>query len=383
MKTKECGECLGLWFDERSTFEKHALAAHVKLQKKRRFLLRLCSTRSHMPLNVRLKFCNTWFTATSRRVAPMWRSKKNLKVKQLDSVESQTLKRVLGSPGCTSNDTPHVSAAATLPPRCCRTQVQCTKTWLRTNAWVEDVAGNGHVVEEEVLNWSSFGCHIESLLDGTQMAQHNWVVEQSVLVPPTQFDHDQIAWSGTPHNTKSSAQNKTIMRNAASNFKTNWSTEGTKAMHLKNLNFMPGSRTTGITLKLPSIATSWMRATCGVGNLGTFLLSRGQRSKLEATCDVCNALQDMDHVLQCRKHGPQKLRFDKQLTAIMDRNDETTRLTTAEITSREAARKARHTGPKWDAFSCMRHVTKETNRHNLSAVAAALHSYIGMTIEII
>ena len=80
---------------------------------------------------------------------------------------------------------------------------------------------------------------------------------------------------------------------------------------------------------------------------------------------------------------PQRLRINKQLTAIMDRNGETTRLTTAEKTSREAARKARHARPKQDAFSCMRHVTKETNRHNLSAVAAALHSYIRMTIETI
>eukprot|EP00466_Bigelowiella_natans_P010156 jgi/Bigna1/144798/aug1.91_g19506 len=164
MKRKECGKCLGLWFDERSTFEKHALATHMKLQKKRRFLLRLCSTRSHMPFNVRLKFCNSWFTATSRHVAPTWRSKKNLKVKQLDSMESQTLKRVLGSPGSASNDTPHVSAA-TLPPRH-RTQVQCTKTWLRTNVWVEDV-----LLATDM--WWRKKCSIGALSDATSNPQWN------------------------------------------------------------------------------------------------------------------------------------------------------------------------------------------------------------------
>eukprot|EP00975_Prorocentrum_lima_P045962 9612911-Prorocentrum_lima.AAC.1 len=33
------------------------------------------------------------------------------------------------------------------------------------------------------------------------------------------------------------------------------------------------------------------------------------------------------------------------------------------------------------AFNCMKHVVAETNRCNISAVAAALHSYIRMTIE--
>eukprot|EP00466_Bigelowiella_natans_P020911 jgi/Bigna1/71843/fgenesh1_pg.17_\ len=181
---------------------------------------------------------------------------------------------------------------------------------------------------------------------------------------------------------KLNTHSKVIMRTAASDFKMNWCQEGTKAMHLKKLGFMPGSRTTGITLKLPSVATSWMRAICGVGNLGTFvLLSRGQRTELKAMCDTCNTLQDMDHILQCRKCGPQRLRINKQLTAIMDRNDETTRLTTTEKLTRKAARKARHAGPNHNAFSCMQHVTKETNRFNLSAAAAAFHSYIGMTIE--
>tara|TARA_A100001035_G_scaffold244124_1_gene211610 strand:- start:52 stop:3528 length:3477 start_codon:yes stop_codon:yes gene_type:complete len=388
IKRRECGKCLGLWFDERLTFEKHALVTHMKLQKKRRFLLRLCSTRSHMPFNVRLKFYNTWFTATSRYVAPIWRSKKNLKVKQLDSLESQTLKRVLGLPGSVSNDTPHV-LAMTLPPRH-RTQVQCTKTWLRTNVWVEDAAGNGHVVEEEVLNWSSFGYHIESLLENKwHKVTTSWnrvsLYRRLSLITTKLLGAVHPTTRATKETLKKKlkAHNKTIMQNAELNFKTDWKNERTKAMHLKKLDFMPGSRTTGITLKLPSIATSWMRAICGVGNLGTFMLSRGQRTKLEATCDVCNTLQDMDHILQCRKYVPQRLRINKQLTAIMDRNDETTRLTTAEKTSREAARKARHARPKQDAFSCMRHVTKETNRYNLSAVAAALHSYIRMTIETI
>ena len=34
-----------------------------------------------------------------------------------------------------------------------------------------------------------------------------------------------------------------------------------------------------------------------------------------------------------------------------------------------------------DAFKCMKHIIEETNRYNISAVAAALHSYIRMTIE--
>ena len=42
IKRVDSGRCLGLIFDERLTFEKHALATHLKLQKKRRFLLRLC-----------------------------------------------------------------------------------------------------------------------------------------------------------------------------------------------------------------------------------------------------------------------------------------------------------------------------------------------------
>ena len=65
----------------------------------------------------------------------------------------------------------------------------------------------------------------------------------------------------------------------------------------------------------------------------------------------------------------------------MDRNDETKRLSNAVKSTRAAARKARHDRPNRDAFSSMQHVAKETNRHNLSAVAAALHSYIRMTIE--
>ena len=77
IKRVDSGRCLGLIFDERLTFEKHALATHLKLQKKRRFLLRLCCSRSLMPLNVRLKFYKSWFIATSCYVAPIWRSRKN------------------------------------------------------------------------------------------------------------------------------------------------------------------------------------------------------------------------------------------------------------------------------------------------------------------
>eukprot|EP00466_Bigelowiella_natans_P001736 jgi/Bigna1/78558/fgenesh1_pg.55_\ len=338
-KRKECGKCLGLWFDERSTFEKYALAVHMRLQKKRRFLLRLCSTRSHMPFNPQADtshLCGGPIT--------------NMKMKQLDSMESQTLKRVLGLPGSTSNDTPHV-LAATLPPRH-RTQVQCAKTWLRTNAWVEDVAGSGHVVEEEALNWSSFGHHIESLMEhkwhNTTRSWNRASLHRRLSLITTKLLRAECPTTRAANETlkkKLSAHNKKIMRNAAFNFEKNWKKEGTKAMHLKKLDFMPGSRTTGITLKLPSIATSWMRAICGAGNIRSFMLSRGQRTKSEATCAACNTLQDMDHILQCSKCGPQRLRFNKQLTAIMDRNDETARLTPAEKTSRSAARKARHARP--------------------------------------
>ena len=93
-----------------------------------------------MPLNVRLKFYKSWFIATSCYVAPIWRSRKNQRIQQIDSLESQTLKRILGLPGSISNDVPHV-LTSTLPPRY-RTKVQCTKSWLRTNAWIDD--GNGH-----------------------------------------------------------------------------------------------------------------------------------------------------------------------------------------------------------------------------------------------
>eukprot|EP00466_Bigelowiella_natans_P020742 jgi/Bigna1/77962/fgenesh1_pg.51_\ len=174
-------------------------------------------------------------------------TKKNLKVKQLDSMESQTLKRVLGLPGSVSNDTPHV-LAGTLPPRF-RTQVQCAKTWLRTNAWVEDVDGNGHVVEEEVLNWSSFGYHIESLLANTNgMTQLGRGTECPCMYRRLSLittmllgaEHPTTRATNKTLKRKLNAHNKTIMRNAVSNFKTRWSKEGTKAMHLKKLDFMPG-----------------------------------------------------------------------------------------------------------------------------------------------
>ena len=63
------------------------------------------------------------------------------------------------------------------------------------------------------------------------------------------------------------------------------------------------------------------------------------------------------------------------------RNDETKLLTESEKEARTAARTARHRRPDIDAFKCMKHIIEETNRYNISAVAAALHSYIRMTIE--
>ena len=68
---------------------------------------------------------------------------------------------------------------------------------------------------------------------------------------------------------------------------------------------------------------------------------------------------------------------------IMNRNDETKLLTEAEKKARlrTAARTARHRRLDIDAFKCMKHIIEETNRYNISAVAAALHSYIRMTIE--
>ena len=71
------------------------------------------------------------------------------------------------------------------------------------------------------------------------------------------------------------------------------------------------------------------------------------------------------------------LRFRNQLNAIMNRNDETKLLTESEKEARTAARTARHRRPDIDAFKCMKHMLQETNRYSyISAVAAALHSYI-------
>ena len=69
------------------------------------------------------------------------------------------------------------------------------------------------------------------------------------------------------------------------------------------------------------------------------------------------------------------------MSAIMNRNDDANRLTKAEKDSRTVARSARQHRSHEDAFKCTKHVVAETNRHNISAVAAALHSYIRMTIE--
>eukprot|EP00466_Bigelowiella_natans_P006653 jgi/Bigna1/84287/fgenesh1_pg.128_\ len=144
---------------------------------------------------------------------------------------------------------------------------------------------------------------------------------------------------------------------------------------------LPSSSITGIKLKLPSVATSWMRAICGVGNLGKFMPSRGQCTEEDATCDACGILKDMDHLLQCPTHSREQIRLRNQMRAIMNRNDDTNRLTKAEKDSRTAARSARQHRSHEDAFKCMKHIVAETNRCNISAVAAALHSYIRMTIE--
>ena len=172
-----------------------------------------------------------------------------------------------------------------------------------------------------------------------------------------------------------------IKSSAFSAFEEEWSNDLTRAIQLKNLGFLPSSQITGIRLKLPSIAITWMRAICGVGNLGKFMLSRGQCEEADATCNICGVVKDMDHLLQCEKYEHQQLRFRNQLNAIMNRNDETKLLTEAEKEARTAARTAKHRRPDIDAFKCMKHIIEETNRYNISAVAAALHSYIRMTIE--
>ena len=114
------------------------------------------------------------------------------------------------------------------------------------------------------------------------------------------------------------------------------------------------------------------------------MLSRGQCEEADATCNICGVVnKDMDHLLQCEKYEHQQLRFRNQLNAIMNRSDETKLLTEAEKEARTAARTARHRRLDIDAFKCMKHIIEETNyRYNISAVAAALHSYsIRMTIE--
>ena len=376
IKRVDSGRCLGLIFDERLTFEKHALATHLKLQKKRRFLLRLCCSRSFMPLNVRLKFYKSWLIATSCYVAPIWRSRKNQRIQQIDSLESQTLKRILGLPGSIPNDVPHV-LTGTLPPRY-RTKVQCTKSWLRTNAWIDD--GNGHEVCEEIHNWSSYGFHIEELQkrwNRVSLFRRLSSISNDLLddEPPT------ILTTRAALKKDLKKHHKMIKSSAFSAFEEEWSNDLTRAIQLKNLGFLPSSQITGIRLKLPSIAITWMRAICGVGNLGKFMLSRGQCEEADATCNICGVVKDMDHLLQCEKYEHQQLRFRNQLNAIMNRNDETKLLTESEKEARTAARTARHRRPDIDAFKCMKHIIEETNRYNISAVAAALHSYIRMTIE--
>ena len=93
-------------------------------------------------------------------------------------------------------------------------------------------------------------------------------------------------------------------------------------------------------------------------------------------------VKDMDHLLQCELYAHQQLRLRNQLNAIMNRNDEARLLKLkqkAEV--RTAARTARHRRPDIDAFKCMKHIIEETNRYNISAVGAALHSYVRMIIE--
>ena len=67
-----------------------------------------------------------------------------------------------------------------------------------------------------------------------------------------------------------------------------------------------------------------MRAICGVGNLGKFMLSRGQCEEADATCNICGVVKDMDHLLQCEKYEHQQLRFRNQercTNTIMNRNE--------------------------------------------------------------
>ena len=303
-------------------------------------------------------------------------------------MESQTLKRILGLPGSISNDVPHV-LTGTLPPRY-QTKVQCAKSWLRTNAWID--TGSGPQIHEGINDWSSYGFIIENrkMLDGTSwidVPTHTWNKASlfrrlKSITDDLLGDELPTVLATTEALKKELKKHHKVMKSCAFNeFEEEWSNDSLRAVHLKNLGFLPSSSITGIKLKLPSVATSWMRAICGVGNLGKFMLSRGQCTEEDATCDACGILKDMDHLLQCPTHGREQIRLRNQMRAIMNRNDDTNRLTKAEIESRTAARSARQHRSHEDAFKCMKHIVAETNRCNISAVAAALHSYIRMTIE--
>ena len=162
--------------------------------------------------------------------------------------------------------------------------MQCTKSWLRTNAWIDD--GNGHEICEEIHNWSSFGFHIEDQFqkrwNKVSLFRRLSSISNDLLddEPPT------ILTTRAALKKDLKKHHKMIKSSAFSAFEEEWSNDLTRAIQLKNLGFLPSSQITGTRLKLPSIAITWMRAICGVGNLGKFMLSRGQCEEADATAHV-------------------------------------------------------------------------------------------------
>eukprot|EP00466_Bigelowiella_natans_P007249 jgi/Bigna1/76607/fgenesh1_pg.42_\ len=251
---------------------------------------------------------------------------------------------------------------------------------------------SGPQIHEGTNDWSSCGFIIENrkVPDGTSwidVSTNTWnkvsLFRRLKSITDDLLDDELPTVLATTEALKKELKkHHKVMKSCAFNeFEEEWSNDSLRAVHLKNLGHLPSSSITGIKLKLPSVATSWMRAICGVGNLGKFMFSRGQCTEKDATCDACGILKDMDHLLQCPTHSREQIRLRNQMSAIMNRNDDTNRLTKAEKDSRTAARSARQHRSHEDAFKCMKHVVAETNRCNIGAVAAALHSYIRMTLE--
>lgn len=169
--------------------------------------------------------------------------------------------------------------------------------------------------------------------------------EQSIPVSPVQIDCRWLArrWASHHLDDNRRAQKwsqKTLWKNKTlcllTNFEEEWSNDLVRAVQLKNLGFLPSSQITGIKLKLPSVAMSWMRAMCGVGNLEDSCL-HVDNAKWQMPRAVHVASWRMDHLLQCPMCNQQQIRLRNQLSAIMNRNDETKLLTKAEKESRRVS----------------------------------------------